>query len=467
MRTDRILAGGACVLVLVAARWSARGGCAPQEIAQLVASDAAAGDGFGLALAQAGETLVIGAYRKNLTEMTDAGAVYVFSRSGATWSEQGRMTAWDAATGAEFGYAVALSGDTLVVGAPWASSGGKAAYCGAAYVYVWRGGAWIPQQKLLAADGVIYDEFGAAVAVDGDTIVCGARQANAGAGQSGAAYVFARSGSTWIQQAKLSASDPGAADRFGSAVAVADESIVVSAVRAGYNDAGAAYCFSLVNGVWAYQGWLTNDGQPDYDYFGTAISLAGDTLIVTAPGSRTGAAFVCAGLHWSRTGKLVPGAATSCGDAIARDGDLAIMGASGDDHVGGTNAGAAFVFLRAGDRWYEQAKLIASDAAANDRFGRSVALGDGAAVIGAWMQDLPGAADAGCAYVFDLGCSFACGDLDGSGVVDADDLTPFSGCLLGPWLSSPTGCARADLDDDADVDLADYGTLQLSCNPEP
>jgi hypothetical protein len=172
----------------------------------------------------------VGAYRKN----SSTGAAYVFTRSGTTWSQQATLTASDAATNDTFGSSVALSGDTALVGAP-----GKNSSTGAAYVFIRNGTAWSQQANLTASDAATNDNFGASVALSGDTALVGAFNKN---GSIGAAYVFTRSGTAWSQQANLTASDAVGGDRFGFSVSLSADTALVGAF---YKNSvtGAAYVF--------------------------------------------------------------------------------------------------------------------------------------------------------------------------------------------------------------------------------
>ena len=155
--------------------------------AELTASDGAPSDNFGYSVAVSGDTAVVGAFEFNSPAK---GAAYVFVRTGVTWSQQQELTASDAASGDWFGYSVSVSGDTAVVGAPQQVSLGK----GAAYVFVRSGANFSQQQKLTASDGAAGDLFGGSVAVSGDTAVVGAPEFLSTPEGKGAAYAFVRSG---------------------------------------------------------------------------------------------------------------------------------------------------------------------------------------------------------------------------------------------------------------------------------
>ncbi|NOK11951.1 DUF7507 domain-containing protein [Corallococcus exercitus] len=385
------------------------------EQAKLTASDAEAGDFFGIAVALSGDTAVVGAPGSNTAPFLDGGAAYVFVRSGTTWSEQAKLTASDAETGGAFGFAVALSGDTVVVGDPNRDNS-----AGAAYVFVRSGTTWSEQAKLTASDLEVGDQLGFSVALSGDTTVVSAFRDDTATGVNvGAAYVFVRSGTIWNEQAKLTASDAAEFDEFGYAVAISGDTALVSTLgadtAAGLNT-GAAYVFVRSGTTWSEQAKLTASDATEDDQFGRSVALSGDTALVgafaadTAAGVNSGAAyvFVRSGTMWSGQAKLTASDAAAgdvFGSGVALSGDTAVVGAYGDDTAAGVNAGAAYVFVRSGTTWSEQAKLTASDAAEGDQLGSAVALSGDTVVVGAALDDTAAGTNAGSAYVYVLGSS--------------------------------------------------------------
>jgi hypothetical protein len=233
---------------------------------ELTASDGSVNDQFGESISVSGDTAVIGALNKN----SGQGAAYVFVRSGGVWSQQQELTASDGAANDEFGYAVAVSGDTVVIGAYQKNS-----RQGAAYVFVRSVGVWSQQQELTTSDGAANDEFSYALAVSGDTAVIGAYQKNS---RQGAAYVFVRSAGVWSQQQELTASDGAANDEFGVSVSVSGNTAVMGAFyKNSYQ--GAAYVFVDSGGVWSQQQELTAADGAANDFFGRSVSLSGDTAL--------------------------------------------------------------------------------------------------------------------------------------------------------------------------------------------
>ncbi len=321
------------------------------EDAKLVASDGAPDAFLGNSVAVSGDTVVVGADHDDDADY-DAGAAYVFVRAESSWSEQAKLTASDPSRRVFFGRSVAVSGDTAVIGAPNLRKSS-----GAAYVFVRTGSTWSEQAKLVASDAASRDHFGISVAVSGDTVVVGAYGDDDGGTDSGSAYVFVRSGTIWSEQDKLVASDAAPDDRFGSSVAASGDTAVVGAYRdddAGTNS-GSAYVFVRSGTMWSEQAKLLGSDAALGDSFGFSVAVSGDT---------------------------------------------AVVGALGDDDAG-SSSGSAYVFVRNGMMWSEQAKLVASDAALDDKFGSSVAVSVDTAVVGAYSDDDAGT-DSGSAYVFEF-----------------------------------------------------------------
>ena len=192
----------------------------------LTASDGMAGDQFGYSVAIDGDTLVVGAYGVGDNGF-NSGSAYVFTRTGTIWTEQAKLTASDGAERDRFGWSVAIDVNTIVVGAWGDDDNGERS--GSAYVFTRSGTTWSQQTKLTASDGAARDQFGGSVAIAGDTIVVGAHQDDENGNRSGSAYVFTRTETTWTQQAKLTASDGAADDIFGISVAIAGDTIVAGA----------------------------------------------------------------------------------------------------------------------------------------------------------------------------------------------------------------------------------------------
>lgn len=317
---------------------------------------------------------------KSQLDVTDGGiqtgSASVFVRSGSSWSLQAQWSAGDGAASDAFGYSVALSGGTALIGA-YDDATPLGADAGSAYVLVRTGNIWSLQAKLVAS--VTSHLFGGSVALNGDTALVGSHHDDtAKRSQVGSAYVFVRSGTTWSQQAKLTADDGGTDDVFGWSVALSGNTALVGAYgddTAAGGDAGSAYVFVRNGSIWSQQAHLFASDGAASDYFGYSVGLSGDTALIGAYGDGksgivdAGSAyvFVRIGTTWSE------------------------------------QAGSAYVFTRSGSTWTEQAKLTANDGAASDNFGSTVALSGDTALVEAHLDNTIAGADAGSAYVFRLG----------------------------------------------------------------
>jgi hypothetical protein len=246
-------------------------------------------------VALSGSTLVVGADG----ESSEAGAAYVFGRSGGKWSQQAELTASDAAAGDQFGYDVGISGSTAVVSAAY-----KDDTTGAAYVFVRSSGRWSQQAELTAKPAAAGELFGDSVAVSGSTLVVSASVKNS---DTGAVYVFVRSGGRWSQQAGLTAKPASAGEHFGGCVALSGSTLVVGAPYKN-SDTGAVYVFVRSRGRWSQQAGLTHGPAAAGELFGATVLVSGSTAVVSAPfkNSDTGAVYVFgrSSARWSRQAEL-------------------------------------------------------------------------------------------------------------------------------------------------------------------
>jgi hypothetical protein len=407
-------------LALVATASSAQ--LVADEIQELLAR------GGGGSVAIDGDTALVGAHNEG-----PHGAAYVFVRdAGGVWSQQAKLVASDGAPVDLFGIAVALHGDTAVVGANLDDDRGTNS--GSAYVFVRSGTSWSQQQKLLApiGDGAAGDDFGSAVAIDADTVLVGARLANRLTDtEAGATYVFVRSGVTWTQQAKLQGTDTThALDRFGCAVDVeADRALIGAEVEdAPFASSGAAYVFERIGSVWSLQKRLAPLDPVGQDRFGQAVALSGNTALVGKPRpTGLGSAYVFTTPPlWPQQAKLAAsdgGPLDRFGNHLDVHGDVALIGAFNDD----AGVGSAYVYQRTGVTWTEQVtSFTAADTDGGDQFSFGLALDHAsppaspirlAAIIAAPAHVHPVGS---VAYIFDIHDP----DSDGDGVLDVSDNCP-------------------------------------------
>jgi hypothetical protein len=385
---------------------------------ELTASDGEANDRFGASVAISGDTAIVGATADNINSQVNRGSVYVFVRSGDSWTEQAKLTASDGVANDEFGSSVAIDGNTVIVGAPYAAAGSSLG--GAAYVFVRSGTMWTEQAKLTASDGAASDVFGWSVSLSGETAVIGAYGATVGSNTGqGAAYVFVRSGTMWTQQTKLTASDGSASDEMGYSVAVSGNTAVIGADLHNVNSntgQGAAYVFVRSGVTWSQQTKLTaSDGAAD-DNFGNSVAISGETVIVGSyfddinSNTDQGAAyiFVRSGIAWAQQAKLSAGDGATddlFGSSVAISGEQVVIGSDLDDVGTNINQGSAYVFERNSTTWSQKSLLAPANGNALDNFGNSVGIAGGTIIAGAILDDAGTSVNQGSATVF-IPCTY-------------------------------------------------------------
>ena len=400
-----------------------------------VDSDVEGNASFGTAVALDGNTAIIGAYSYdgscNGTDI-NCGAAYVFTGSGNNWMLQQKITADDPTQNSNFGWSVALNGDTAVVGAYGddISCSGTEVDCGSAYVYTRQGSTWTQQKKLVADDANQQDYFGRSIGLDGDTLVIGAYQDDGTCFKTdlncGAAYIYTRTGTKWLLQQKLFAEDADASDEFGWSVALNGETVVIGAknddgsCRDTSLSCGASYVFVRTGSLWMQQQKLVAEDASSHSLFGHSVSVNGDTAVIGAKSddySCNGNGFDCGAAYiftrssnsWTQQQKIVAEDSDSYdyfGNSVTLDGDTVLVGAPNDDEIcsgGSENCGAAYVFVRSGNVWAQQQKIMVEDAGKNDLFGTTVALNGDTVVIGSPSVDgscTGTEINCGAAYVF-------------------------------------------------------------------
>ncbi len=346
------------------------------EDQHLTASDGELGDRFGFSVAIDGDTIVIGAPGDFFD--SNEGAAYVFTRTDDAWIETQTLTASDGQDFDHFGNSVAIEGDTIVVGA----SSGE----GAAYIFTRADNTWTETQQLTPPDGQDFGGFASSVAIDGDTIVIGAPFSDSpDTRRTGAATVFTRADAIWSQTQVLASSDGQQIDWFGFSVAIDGDTIVIGAPNAdtGLNgerispgdggtdrsDEGAAYIYTNTNNTWTEQQKLiASDGQVK-DFFGSALAIDGDTVVIGATGffefssSDSGAAYIFTRNDntWTQTQRLSTNDSgfTLFGFSVAIDSDTAIVGALFTPTTENVRQ-ASYVYERTEGTWNE-VQVVASD----------------------------------------------------------------------------------------------------------
>lgn len=339
------------------------------QTAKLTAADGMLSDRFGYSVSVSRDTAIAGAFSDDTVDV-DTGSAYIFERiqdDSGNWEQVAKLTIDGAAAWDHFGYSVSISGDTAIVGAFATDEVINAS--GSAYIFERNEGGpgnWGQVAKLTAADADFGDRFGISVAIDGDTAIIGADFDDDGGSATGSAYIFERDLAgigTWTQAAKLTAGDAGTSDFFGTSVSISGDTVLISSFNDEMGaDAGAAYIFERDQGGlgnWGQVVKLTAADAAAADYFGGSVSISGD---------------------------------------------VAIVGASYDDD-GGPESGSAYIFERNQDgvgTWGQVAKLTAFDPAQSDHFGRSVAVDGDAVVVGSQADD-DGGTNSGSAYLFERG----------------------------------------------------------------
>ncbi len=387
-------------------------------------------DEFGYSVAIDGNTAVIGARNADPDlgngPLNNAGLAYVYVRSGQTWVLEAELNAKNASAGDTFGVSVAISGNTIVVGATGVDVGDLqdendvSKDVGAAYIFTRRNGAWTQQVKLIPSDWTEDDSFGSAVAISRGTVVVAADTKDLGPlVDLGAAYVFYNSGgSNWKQQAKLLPSDPLLRDYFGSSVAIEGNLIGVGAIQSYLTGPGKTYMFRNQSGVWKQEARLEGKEADLGDAFGSAVSISGGTLVVGAYSAdpdlgnghvtSAGAAYVFnkSGHDWKESAMLTAPDGLSFdqfGQAVDIDGGTLVVGALGATQAGETGAGAVYIFKKNNDNWSFQTRAVTDPAGADDLFGKSVAIDGEWFVAGASGRDPGSQTQAGEAFMDLLG----------------------------------------------------------------
>ncbi len=320
---------------------------------------------------------------------------------GAPPVQDAYAKAANAGAGDELGYTMAMSGDTMVVGAPYEDSDATGVNgspnegspdSGAAYVFRRSGDTWVQEAYLKPSGATAGASFGQSVAISGDVVAVGAPYQDDTAVDSGVVYVFHRDGSAWIQDGYVAASNSGAGDNFGWAVALADNALAAGA-RAedssatgvdgnqsdeGTTDSGAVYVFRYESGTWLQEAYIKASNTGLEDNFGRNLALAGDTLAV---------------------------------GVFLEDSSASGVGGEQGDDADTVNSGAVYVFRRSDSSWSQEAYIKASNTAFDDQFGIQLALGQDTLAVGAPYEDSgatgvngnqanDGSEDSGAVYVF-------------------------------------------------------------------
>lgn len=439
-------------LALCGVAWG-QGMCEPEEVQAIAPGDPLVGGDFGLAVGIWGDAIIVGARRATGVEAL-SGAAYVFRELEGVWGEEVKLFDDEGHMLDEFGQAVAIGPDIAAVGSPASNE------TGAVFVYRFNEEAWGLDEKVTPADGEPLDFFGASVALNGDQLVVGATRDSENDVSAGSVYVFEFDGRNWIQVDKLLTDDGAGDDAFG--IVSVDADVIAVGAQGHAAKSGAVYVFRFDEGSGSYllEVKLAPEELEPGDRFGV-VGLVGNRLIVGAPGdddaaTNAGAAYVFqyVGGQWTQVDKLTaadPDTGDEFGSAVATRARIAVIGARSDDE-GGTNAGAAYLFRLVASDWTQEAKIIASDSGVSDLFAGSlgsIALAQDEAVIGAPTNGN----GQGTAYVFDLNCPCP-GDFNGDGSLDIVDFVSFQ-------LAFQALDPSADCDGNQVLNIVDFVCFQL------
>ncbi|HED54801.1 MAG TPA: hypothetical protein ENJ00_11460, partial [Phycisphaerales bacterium] len=386
--------------------------CSPEQVSLLL-SDGSWGYQFGSSVSVSGEVAAVGA-RGDRVNGINSGAVSMYRFDGSRWVLESKLAADDGQAFDKFGESVSVSGSKVVIGAPGIDVNGYGS--GGVYVFRFDGSNWIQEARLIPSDGQANEFFGSSVSISGDTIVVGAPYANDFGDFSGTAYVFHYNGSEWIEQAKLLAKGGMAWDKFGGSVAVSGDAVLVGALGSTVNGRrlfGSAYVFRFDGTDWIQEAKLIPDDSFQSSKFGTSVSISGDLAFVGAPFesifstiSAHGSVYVFRfdGSQWVREARLVsenPMSNDQLGTSVSGDGDTVVAGAPLDGSIA-DYSGSATIFHFDGVSWTQQTKILPPDSEPFDRFGRAVAYSNGTAFIGVeGDDDTAGYAGKASVYQFD------------------------------------------------------------------
>lgn len=362
---------------------------------------------FGYSVSISGDTAIVG-----MNALVQDSYAWIFERNAGganNWGEVKRIRHDEFFEFDYFGYAVSVSGDTIIVGANYGSPVTGGSLGGRAYIFERnKGGAnnWGQVKMLLPSDTVLFDGFGYSVSISGDTAIVGKPL-----GDNGIAYIFERNtggADNWGEVKKITASDGAAFDNFGYSVSISNDIVVIGAFNDD-NNKGSAYIYERNTGGvnnWGEVKKLTASDGAVNDQFGISVSISVDTVIVGASGddSSKGSAYIYerntgGADNWGQVKKLTASDGAEgdeFGISVSISGDTVIIGASGDDNV----KGSAHVFATTGIDWAQTKKAVASDGAAGDFFGYSVSISGDTAIVGATFDDAPNN-NQGSAYIFE------------------------------------------------------------------
>ncbi len=379
------------------------------ETSGLVPDDASADDQFGQSVSIYGDTAIIGAPLRDASG-SNSGKAYIYRLTNGTWNLEQPLIAPDASGGDIFGGTVAIYGDTAIVGAP--SNDASGTNSGKVYIYTRSGSTWSLQQGLTAPDPSANDGFGSSLAIYEDTIIVGTPQKDASGANSGKVYIYKRTLGSWNLEQAIISPDASILDFFGISVAIYGDTAIFGALfeDASGTDSGKVYIYKRTLGFWNLEQPLIAPDASGGDIFGGTVAIYGDTAIVGAP-SKDVSGIIDSGKvyiykrtlgFWNLEQPLIAPDASggdSFGQKVAIYGDRVIIGAPPKDVSGIIDAGKVYIYKRILGLWNLEQQLVESSSTEEDRFGSSVSIYDNTLIVGSPFIDASGA-NSGKAYIY-------------------------------------------------------------------
>ena len=356
---------------------------------KITSSDNTSGDQFGDSVSIDGDYAVCAASQDDTLRK---GSAYIFKREGTTWTQQSKIVKDGTRSDYhQFGRSVAISGDYVISGMPGDSdTGGNNS--GAAYIFKRYGTSWIQMQRIVGTTRTTNHRFGGCVSIDGEYAIVGMHYEG---NFKGHASIFKRTGETWTEQIEVESDDGDTTDRFAGSVSISGNYAIVGAFNDNDNGSGSgsAYIYGLNGSTWSLQQKIIADDGVANDSFGWSVAISGEYALVGAYGHASkGCAYIFKrdGTSWTQQAKLISSdieANDSFGQYVALKGDIAVISSPNEDPDNVSNAGSVYIFKRNGTKWIQQTKFTGNDSVTSDKFGTSVAVSNNDVIVGAYINE--------------------------------------------------------------------------------